>query len=47
MPQKTIVMAYYDYFQSIMNYGIISGGNSPYSINILGCKNSSKNNYRF
>ena len=22
-----------------MNYGIISGGNSPYSINILGCKN--------
>ena len=32
-------MSYYDYFQSIMNYGIISGGNSPYSINILGCKN--------
>jgi hypothetical protein len=29
MPQETIVMAYYDYFQLSMNYGIISGGNSP------------------
>lgn len=36
MTQKTLLVVYYTYFHSIMDYGIISGGNSPYSINIVG-----------
>jgi hypothetical protein len=35
MLQKTIVMAYYAYFHTIMNYNIIFGGNFLYSINIF------------
>jgi hypothetical protein len=35
MSQATLVMIYYAYFQSIMNYGIIFWGNSSYSINIF------------
>jgi hypothetical protein len=45
MLQETLAMAYYEF--AIMNYDIIVGGNSPYSISILGCKNSSENNCRF
>jgi hypothetical protein len=34
MIQEILVMIYYTYFHSIMNYGVIFWGNSPYSINI-------------
>ena len=33
--KETFLMDYCDYFHSIMNYGIIFWGNSPYNINIL------------
>jgi hypothetical protein len=33
--QETLLMVYYAYFHSIMNYGIIFWGNSSYNINIF------------
>jgi hypothetical protein len=33
--QETLLMVYYAYFYSIMNYGIILWGNSSYSVNIF------------
>jgi hypothetical protein len=35
MPLKTLIMIYYAYFHSLMNYGLIFWGNSPYSIHIF------------
>jgi hypothetical protein len=35
MSQDTLVMVYYEYFHSIMSYGIIFWGNSSYSINVF------------
>ena len=35
MPLKTLIMIYYAYFHSFMNYGIILWGHSPYSIHIF------------
>jgi hypothetical protein len=38
MPHKTLVMVYYAYFHSIMNFVIIFGGNYYYNINIFRLK---------
>jgi hypothetical protein len=35
MSQEALVMIYYAYFHSVMNYGIICWDNSSYSINIF------------
>jgi hypothetical protein len=46
--QETLLMVYYAYFHSIMNYGIISGGNSSYSVNIFRLqKKCNQNNDRY
>jgi hypothetical protein len=35
MPLKTLIIIYYAYFHSLMNYGLIFWGNSPYSVHIF------------
>ena len=35
MSQEMLIIIYYVYFQSLMTYGIIFWGNSPYSIHIF------------
>jgi hypothetical protein len=46
MPLKTLIMIFYAYFHSLMNYGLIFWGNSPYSIHIFRLqKKGNKNHY--
>jgi len=39
MSPETLRMVYFEYIHSIMNYGIILGGNQPYSDKILKIQN--------
>lgn len=45
VPQETLLMINFSYFQSVMSYGINFLGRSPYSITIFRLKKTIKNNY--
>lgn len=42
MPLKTLVIIYYVYFHTLMNYRILFWGKSPYSIHIYRLQNKKK-----
>jgi hypothetical protein len=47
MSQKSLRTIYYSYVHSIMSYGIIFWGNSPYSNSIFKIKEQEKNNKNY